>query len=132
MGQMSSYVCRVCGTKFSVSVGGGFYYDLLHCDSCGAHKSVAHQDLGDIFLGYIKGLDVPYTVATAGRDRQIREEYPGKPLSEAEYHAAVEASLKPCKCGGRFRYDASGRCPSCRSTAEMWDADKSGTTVMFD
>ena len=80
-------------------------------------------------MGYIKVLNVPYTVATAGRDRRIREQYPGEPLSEAEYHAAVEASLKPCKCGGRFRYDASGRCPSCRSTAEMWDGDESGPTI---
>jgi hypothetical protein len=34
--------------------------------------------------------------------------------------------------GGRFLYDASPRCPSCRSTAEMWDADESQPTVTFD
>ena len=82
MGQISSYVCRVCWARFAVSAGGGFFYDLPHCDSCGAHKSVRHHDLGDIFLGYIKGLDVPYTVATAGRDRRIRDEYTGQPPSE--------------------------------------------------
>jgi hypothetical protein len=115
-----------------VSEGGGFFFDLLHCDSCGANKSVRHQDLGDIFFGYIKGLDVPYTMTTAERDRRIREEYPGKPLSKTEYHAAVEANLKPCKCGGRFRYDAAPRCPSCRSAAEMWDADETGQRGCFD
>lgn len=115
-----------------MSEGGGFFFDLLHCDSCGANKSVRHQDLGDIFFGYIKGLDVPYTMTTAERDRRIREEYPGKPLSKTEYHAAVEANLKPCKCGGRFRYDAAPRCPSCRSAAEMWDADETGQRGCFD
>lgn len=132
MGEASSYVCRACGTKFIASRGGGFFYDLLHCDSCGAHKSVSHRDLGDVHLRYVKGLGMPYALVRADMDQRIQAEYSGEPLSEAEYHAAAEASLDPCTCGGRFRYDASPRCPTCRSTAEMWDVDESGPTVIFD
>ena len=60
MGHETSHRCRSCGTRFSVREGGGFFYDELHCDACGAVTSVRHQDLGDIHLRYVKGLGMPY------------------------------------------------------------------------
>lgn len=87
--------------------------------------SVRHQDMGDIHLRFVKGLDIPYAVARADMDRRIQEEYPGDPLGESGYRAAVESRLDPCECGGRFRHDAPPRCSSCRSTSEMWDDDES-------
>ena len=56
----------------------------------------------------------------------------GEPLTEDEYHAAAEATLGPCGCGGRFRYDAPARCPECRSTPEQWDVDPKVGRSFYD
>jgi hypothetical protein len=132
MGSASGFVCRRCGTSFSVGSGGGFFFDLLHCDTCGRGRSVSHQELGDIHLRFVKGLDRPYAVARMAMDRRIQAEYEGEPIGRDEYHALAEASLEPCHCGGRFRYDAEPRCPTCRSTSGDWVADGSGPHVLYD
>ena len=132
MGSASSFICRTCGTHFMARSGGGFYFDLLHCDACGATQSVSHQDLGEIHLGFVKGLPGPYAVARAATDRRIQAEYPGEPLTRGEYHAAAEATLDACECGGRFTYDAPARCPGCRSTGDQWEADPSGPMMFID
>ena len=44
----------------------------------------------------------------------------------------AEATLDPCTCGGRFRYDAPPRCPACRSTSEQWDADPTAGGMFYD
>jgi hypothetical protein len=132
MGSMTSYICRTCGTHFMANEGGGFFFDLLRCDTCGKTRSVSHQDLGDIHLGFVKGLPGPYAVARAGMDREIRATYPGRPLTRDEYHAAAEATLDACACGGRFSYHAPARCPHCRSTRELWDEDPRGAHVFYD
>ena len=124
MGSIIAYRCTACETGFDVSEGGGFFFDRLHCDVCGATRSVNHRDLGDIHLRFVKGLEFgrPYAIVRAGFDQMIQEEHPGEPLTLDAYHAAVEATLDPCTCGGRFRYDASSRCPNCRSTQESWQS----------
>ena len=123
MGQISGYICGQCGEHFRVRDGGGFFFDMLHCDACGAAKSISHQELGDIHLRFVKGLTTPYAMARAAMDRDIQANYPGEPISRDEYHALAEATLGPCDCGGRFRYDAPPRCPNCRSTAKAWVED---------
>jgi hypothetical protein len=115
-----------------VSSGGGFFFDLLHCDTCGETKSVGHQELGDIHLGFVKGLPGPYAVSRSRLDQQIKETYEGEPLTRDEYHAAAEGTLDPCACGGRFRYDAPARCPGCRSTSDQWDEDPHGMRMHYD
>jgi hypothetical protein len=132
VGTSSGYICRSCGSRFGARVGGGFFFDLLHCDSCGKTQSVGHEELGDIHLRFVKGLKVPYAVSRAAMDRRIQREYPGKPLSRDEYHAAAEATLDPCPCGGRFRYSAPPRCPTCASTSEVWDADPTASLMHYD
>lgn len=132
MGNASGYICRTCGARFQARSGGGFFFDLLHCDTCGEAKSVGHQELGDIHLRFVKGLPGPYAVARSVMDRRIQREYPGEPLTRAEYHAAAETTLDPCSCGGRFRYDAQARCPACRSTSEVWDRDAEGLSMFYD
>jgi hypothetical protein len=132
MGKRTSRICTICDTRFSVSEGGGFFFDLLHCDACGAARSVSHEALGDIHLGYVKGLGIPYAIARAGLDAAIRATYPGEPLTQEEYRAGAEATLDPCTCGGRFRYDAPGRCPTCRSTSEQWTVDPKGPRMLYD
>lgn len=100
MRSASGYICRTCGAKFQVRSGGGFFFDLLHCDTCGEAKSVGNQELGDIHLRFVKGLPGPYAVARSEMDQRIQREYPGEPLTRAEYHAAAEATLHACSCGG--------------------------------
>ena len=118
--------------QFMASSGGGFSFDLLHCDTCGATKSVSHQELGDIHLGFVKGLPGPYAVARAAMDRRIQAEYPGQALTRDEYHAAAETTIEACDCGGHYRYDAPARCPGCRSTHEAWDVDPDGVSMCVD
>ncbi len=132
MGSASGYICRTCGARFHVRSGGGFFSDLLHCDTCGEAKSVGHQELGDIHLRFVSGLPGPYAVARSEMDRRIQREYPGEPLTRAEYHAAAEATVDACSCGGRFRYDAQARCPECRSTSEQWDRDPEAPGMFYD
>ncbi len=132
MGSTTGVICRTCGERFTISSGGGFSFDLLHCDTCGEDRSVGHQELGDIHFRFVKGLPGPYAVARAKMDRQIQTEYPGEPLTRGEYHAAAEATLEPCTCGGRFRYGAPARCPGCRSTDEQWDPDPDAPCMLYD
>ena len=132
MGSATSQVCRDCGEQFMARDGGGFMFDLLHCDTCGAGRSVSHEELGDIHLGYVKGLPGPYAVARSRMDAEIKATYPGPALTGAEYQAGAEATLDPCACGGTYRYDAPPRCPGCRSTPDRWDEDPDGPMMFID
>lgn len=132
MGKSTGYICRGCGERFRPQFGGGFFFDLLHCDQCGADFSVAHEELGEIHLRFVKGLPGPYAVARAEMDRRIKAEYPGEPIDRAEYHRQAEATLEPCDCGGRFRYDAPPRCPGCRSASEQWSRDPCSPSMLYD
>jgi hypothetical protein len=126
------YRCRRCGTKFGARNGGGFWFDLLHCEVCGRDRNVAHEDLGDVHLGYVKGLGIPYAMTRAAFDRHIQATFPGPSLDTEAYHTAAEATLEPCECGGHFRYDAPARCPVCRSTSELWERDRRVSMVLYD
>ncbi len=132
MGSVTGHICTACGTKFRVRNGGGFFFDMLHCDACGKPRSVGHRDLGETHLRFVKGLDHPYAVARMEMDRRIQQDYPGEPLSRDEYHAAAEATLDPCSCGGRFTYGAPARCPNCRSTRDMWAPDPNVSIAFID
>lgn len=125
MSDEASRICRACGAKFTVQTGGSRRSDVLHCDVCGARMYVLHEDLGDLYRRYLRH-PKPYVYGWT------LQEDPGDGLNPAEYHAAVEDTLGPCACGGRFRYDAPPRCPTCRSTEEMWDVDEAGWTVIHD
>jgi hypothetical protein len=122
----------MCGEHFSIRQGGGFFFDLLHCDRDGRERVVAHRDMGDTHLGFVKGLPGPYAVSRSALDGEIKRTFAGPALNVDQYHSAVEDSLEPCPCGGRYRYDARPRCPSCRSTAESWDPDPKAGRVLYD
>lgn len=132
MGTVTSQVCRDCRERFMARDGGGFFFDLLHCDTCGANRSVSHEELGDIHLGFVKGLPGPYALARSRLDAEIKATYPGEVLTREQYRAAAEATLGRCACGGTFRYDAPPRCPACRSTPDRWDEDPTGPMLFVD
>lgn len=130
VGEQYAAICNACGTRFTVNDGGGFCFHLLHCDACGAERSISLDEIGEPHLRYLKGLKIPYSMASAEHDRRVRETYPGTPMAEGEYHAAVEELCGKCDCGGHFRFKASARCPKCRSADHR--ADPSGPHLMYD
>jgi hypothetical protein len=89
---------------------------LLRCDACGADEAIGFEEIGEPHLKYLKGLSVPYCMASSEHDQWVRENYEGEPITEKQYHLAVEDIAGACKCGGRFRFEAPVRCPECRST----------------
>jgi DNA-directed RNA polymerase subunit M/transcription elongation factor TFIIS len=53
MGTRHWATCNKCGKEFYVSDGGGFRFEMLHCDKCGREKSVSHSstDMEKIWNG---------------------------------------------------------------------------------
>ena len=130
MGQAISVICKKCGHKFESSTGGGFVFHLLNCDSCSRTKSISFDEIGEPHLQYLKGLKVPYCVATSEHDKHVQENYKGKALSEKEYYLVVEALAGNCRCGGSFTFKAKPRCPKCKSL--KFKADKHGMVTYYD
>ena len=116
MGLSYRAACKECGHCFRVNMGGGFVFHLLRCTRCGRAKEVSFDELGEVHVQYLKGLDGPYCVATAGHDQTVRETYPGPAISESTYERKVQRIAGSCRCGGRFTFRAKPRCPKCRST----------------
>ena len=117
MGEIYLAKCKKCGHEFHESEGGGFFFHLLRCNLCGETKSIGFKEIGEPHLKYIKGLQMPYCLASAESDAKIQKEYPGEPISEKEYHLVVEKIAGKCNCGGKFKFKARPRCPKCKSVA---------------
>ena len=115
MGHRNGARCLDCGEDFSVDHGGGFTFHLLRCDRCGKAKQIGFDKIEDLHNRYLKGLKGPYAVATMAHDKWVRENCEGEPLSEEEYHKAIEEFAGSHRCRGKYRFDAPPRCPKCRS-----------------
>ncbi|MFH1551031.1 MAG: hypothetical protein ABIH04_10790 [Planctomycetota bacterium] len=109
--------CRKCGRNFTVRTGGGFVFELLHCDRCGKERSITFEEIGEPHFRYARGLEETgcAVVHSKGYDEYVRKHHPVAPLSEEEYEKAVEKIAGRCRCGGRFRFDVPHRCPKCGS-----------------
>jgi len=116
MGMSYRAACEECGYRSKVEIGGGFAFHLLHCTQCGKAKSVSFDQLGDVHLQYLKGLEGPYSIATAAHDDAVKSTYTGRAISESTYERRVQRFAGSCRCGGRFTFRAKPRCPKCRST----------------
>lgn len=130
MGSAAEVICQQCAHRFIIRVGGGFFFHLLHCDRCGNEREVPFGEIGEAHFRFIKGLPGPYAQATKEHDAFVKENYPGPPLDEQAYHAAVEDLVGACKCEGRFRFDALPRCPEC--TSQKLDPDPDGEAWLYD
>jgi hypothetical protein len=85
-------ICPSCGQALWRVDHSPFYdEDFLYCDQCPMHVEVSFYD--------------PVYDALA-RDF---------PRGNVASLRAVEARLKPCTCGGTFRYDAARRCLTCHA-----------------
>jgi Zn finger protein HypA/HybF involved in hydrogenase expression len=122
--------CKECGKRFRIHEGGGFAFHLLHCNKCGKERSISFERLGEIHYRYLKGLSGPYSIATSSSDRHIQQNYAGTPLSEEEYYVSVEKIVGKCRCGGQFEFNASARCPKCKST--NLDVDRKEPSICYD
>lgn len=129
MGERYLAMCEKCGHKFHINEGGGFFFHLLRCNRCGKTKSISFKKIGDPHLKYIKGLAMPYCMASAESDMKIQRDYPGEPISEKEYHMVVEKIAGKCNCGGRYKFNAHPRCPKCKSS-KIKDTGKD--KIMYD
>lgn len=129
MGQQSAAQCLDCGKNFVVSEGGGFLFHLARCEKCGETKAIAFDDLGELHLRYLKGLRVPYCIATAKHDEEVQKHGQFDPISEDEYHKGIETIAGKCRCGGEFTLTAPPRCPECHSTRI---AKKNEMIIMYD
>ena len=129
MGHIYQAKCKKCGNEFEVSEGGGFFFHLLRCDECGKTKSISFDKIGEPHLKYIKGLNIPYSIATQKLDKHIQENYSGDSISEEKYHVEVEKIVGKCGCGGQFRFGAPPRCPKCRSL-DIEDTGEGG--ILYD
>ena len=127
MGCINGVICKDCGTKYEIRRGGGFTNHDLHCDKCGELKTVDFWDLGEIHLKFIKGLDIPYCVATGASDKYIQDNYPGDPIDEDEYHRLVEEFAAN---EWRKYTKAPTRCPKCRSA--NYEKDPNGKYILYD
>jgi len=123
-------VCSVCTMRFPVNDGGGFFFHLLRCDTCGQEKRIGFDTLGEIHLRYIKGLGGPWCVASTDADKKVQVSFPGEPIDEKEYHAFVEKSAGLCSCGGNYTFDAKPRCPRCH--ASEYTRDPHGERAFYD
>jgi len=130
MGNSYGAICRKCGARFPVNVGGGFTFHLLHCTKCGEEKVVGFDEIGEMHAAYLKGLPGPYAVATSRHDAGVRNTFPGEAISEKEYHKEVEAFAGNCHCSGRFTFRAKPACPTCGS--KVFDEDPDVGFTCYD
>jgi hypothetical protein len=98
-----------------VDHGGGFMFHLVRCDRCGRTKSILFDDLGELHLRYLKGLQAPYCIASLDHHQKVREHAQVAPISEDEHGHGIEAIAGKCGCDGKFTLDAPPRCPKCHS-----------------
>ena len=106
--------CRECRISFTVLRGGGIFYHLVRCENCGKTKAIDFDD--EQYLRCLKGLGMPYCVASSEHDRYMQEHVQVEPISEDEYNRGIDAIAGTCLCGGKYCLDAPPRCPKCRST----------------
>ncbi|NPV50676.1 MAG: hypothetical protein HPY60_05705 [Candidatus Methanofastidiosum sp.] len=130
MGCSYNVICKKCGAEYRISSGGGFTFHKLHCDRCGMEKDIFFMELGDLHNGYLKGLKVPYCMATAKHDKFVQENYTGEVIYKEQYHREIEKYAGNCECGGKYKFNAPTRCPKC-GAAESEPALDEGI-IMYD
>jgi hypothetical protein len=60
---------------------GGFTH-VLHCDSCGEAKTIPFDEIWELHLQFLKGLEGPYSVASAEYDDYVQKYAPVEPISK--------------------------------------------------
>lgn len=100
MGYGFDAICQDCGYHYNVNEGGGFFFELLRCNTCGLTESIPQGDDDSE-----EGEKVLHA---------IRHDYDS--LSPKERVEFIEQYLGRCICGGQYAKEAPIRCPQCYST----------------
>jgi Zn finger protein HypA/HybF involved in hydrogenase expression len=116
MGSRDEARCLDCGHRFELESGGGFMFHLLTCDTCGKNKGMDIDGLGELRLRYLKGMSEDWRRSSYDFSKNKPDLSKIEPIASEEYYKGVEGLAGTCKCGGKFTFDASPRCPKCRST----------------
>ena len=109
MGYSYEAICQDCGEKLRVNDGPGMFAHNRHCDRCGKSKFSGFEEL-DKLLG--------------------QGHNPSRAYDDVGYQAKLEQLVKPCRCKGRFRFEAPPRCPHCRGTS--FTRDPNGHDMLYD
>ena len=56
MGYVYVAKCCSCNHEFSADEGDGFFFHLLHCETCGQSKTLEFDEIGKIHYDYMRGL----------------------------------------------------------------------------
>jgi hypothetical protein len=80
--------------------GGGFFFHLLQCDSCSKTKNIKFDEIGNLHLRFLKGSNIPYSMAGQKQWDDVRDNNEGEALSKEEYYKSIEDMAGECKCGG--------------------------------
>jgi len=128
MGMQIVAKCHDCGEKFTADDGGGFIFHLVRCDKCGKTRSISHDELGELHVRYVKGLHIPFSIATSKADKKIQKHPTIDVISEAEYNKGIEAFAGKCGCRGKFKLNAPIRCSKCHSKR----IKKGDTILLYD
>ena len=131
MGSATSQICRDCGEHFMARDGGGFMFDLLHCDTCGAGRSVSREELGDIHLGFVKGLPGPYTVARSRMTRRSRPRTRAR-LSPGGVPGRRRGHARALRVRRHATATTSRRAAPVPLDADRWDEDPHGPMMFID
>ncbi len=54
MGELLKFKCKKCSLNFSWREGGGFNFDMLHCNDCGKEKEVKTNNNPEIKITPLK------------------------------------------------------------------------------
>jgi hypothetical protein len=84
-----------------------------NCEHCGRfyRYSLWHCGFGDNSYAYCDDCGM---LGTIGYSNAQVAEFPSLSAKHMAIDEAWEPHLRPCGCGGRFRKNASPRCPYCR------------------
>ncbi|MCF8131316.1 MAG: hypothetical protein K9N10_22625 [Deltaproteobacteria bacterium] len=128
MGHIAGKKCLDCGCTFMEEHGGGFSFHLVRCDECGGTKQIGFDEIGELHLQYLKGLDGAYCIASSEHDKNVQEHAQVDPITEDEYNRGIDVAAGKCECGGKYTLDAPHRCPECRST----NLEEGEVGIMYD
>ena len=100
MGHRSEVICKKCDADFMFDSGGGFFFHLLKCDSCSKTKNIKFDEIGNLHLRFLKGSNIPYSMAGQKQWDDVRDNNEGEALSKEGYYKSIEDMAGECKCGG--------------------------------
>jgi hypothetical protein len=90
MGCSYEAICRNCGHRFPANEGGGYGFQLLHCDACGRQETISTEEYGEVYRRYFEGVSVPDGEPPAEYYQWGREHRQDQPITDEGYPQILE------------------------------------------